>query len=445
MGDKGMAKNGKLNIDRRTLIKGAGAIGAGLATGTLGAPAVWGQGKKTIRFLNTETSIDSIRALKVACAEYERQFGTKVVVDSVPLDDAFTKVTTSLRGGQPYDIATFAFVGHVLLLQAEGHLMPLTELTSKHKWGPKILFPIKGETYWYPYDYNLAWIYYRKDLYEKKGLSIPKTWAEMLKNSQALNEDGRAGSLFPIGSNGATNWLSPGFMWAEGVKLFDDKWNVAIDNPTMAPKVAAYLDFFADLYKTMPSGTSQASFGEVLSNFSSDKVGHTAYAGRIIEALERTSPALATKYGIMPYMDSAGKAKAVNHGYDGWVVLKTPNSDESMKFMKWFTENQYINFLHTAPLHFQPPRLDVYEDARWRAHPLIEKHKDAVETMKNFIVDKSVILTSVDTEGPAPDLRPGKVFEGFVIPEMLQNRILKNMPAADCVKAAGDKMRKLIA
>jgi multiple sugar transport system substrate-binding protein len=113
--------------------------------------------------------------------------------------------------------------------------------------------------------------------------------------------------------------------------------------------------------------------------------------------------------------------------------------------MKWFTENQYINFLHTAPLHFQPPRLDVYEDARWRAHPLIEKHKDAVETMKNFIVDKSVILTSVDTEGPAPDLRPGKVFEGFVIPEMLQNRILKNMPAADCVKAAGDKMRKLIA
>jgi multiple sugar transport system substrate-binding protein len=299
--------------------------------------------------------------------------------------------------------------------------------------------------YWYPYDYNLAWIYYRKDLYEKKGLSVPKTWADMLKNSQALNADGRSGSLFPIGSNGATNWLSPGFMWAEGVKLFDDKWNVTIDNAEMAPKVAGYLDFFADLYKTMPSGTSQASFGEVLSNFASDKVAHSAYAGRMIEALERTSPALASQYGMTPYMDSAGKAKAVNHGYDGWVVLKTPNSDEAMKFMKWFTENQYINFLHTAPLHFQPPRLDVYDDPRWRAHPLIEKHKDAVETMRSFITDKSIILTSVDTEGPAPDLRPGKVFEAFVIPEMLQNRILKNMPAADCVKAAGEKMRKVIA
>lgn len=446
MTNKKTVKGGtSLNIDRRALIRVAGAVGAGLAANTLGSPVVWGQSKKTLRFLNTETSIDSIRALKVACAEYERQFGTQIVVDSVPLDDAFTKVTTSLRGGQPYDIATFAFVGHVLLLQAEGQLMPLTELTNKYKWGPKILFPIKNEVYWYPYDYNLAWIYYRKDLYEQKGLSIPKTWADMLKNSQTLNADGRSGSLFPIGSNGATNWLSPGFMWAEGVKLFDDKWNVTIDSTEMAPKVSRYLDFFAELYRTMPSGTSQASFGEVLSNFSSDKVAHTAYAGRIIETLERTSPALATKYGITPYMDSEGKAKAVNHGYDGWVVLKTANSDESMKFMSWFTENQYINFLHTAPLHFQPPRLDVYDDARWRAHPLIEKHKDAVETMRNFIVDKSIILTSIDTEGPAPDLRPGKVFEAFVFPEMLQNRILKNMAAGDCVKAAGEKMRKVIA
>ena len=251
--------------------------------------------------------------------------------------------------------------------------------------------------------------------------------------------------MYPIGSNGATNWLSPGFMWAEGVKLFDDRWNVIIDNAEMAPKVTGYLDFFAELYKTMPAGASQASFGEVLSNFASDKVGHTAYAGRIIEALERTSPQLATKYGITPYMDSKGQAQAVNHGYDGWVVLKTPNSDESMKFMSWFTENHYINFLHTAPLHFQPPRLDVYEDERWRAHPLIEKHQAAVNQMRTFITDKSIRLTSIDTEGPEPDLRPGKVFEAFVIPEMLQNKILKGMSSAEALKTAAEKMRRVIA
>jgi multiple sugar transport system substrate-binding protein len=147
----------------------------------------------------------------------------------------------------------------------------------------------------------------------------------------------------------------------------------------------------------------------------------------------------------MPYMDSTGKHQAVNHGYDGWVVLKTPQSDEAMKFMKWFTENQYINFLHTAPLHFQPPRLDVYDDARWRAHPLIEKHNAAVEMMKSFLTDKNMILTSIDTQGPSPSLKPGKIFEAFVFPEMLQNKVLKGMSSAECVKTAADRMRQVIA
>lgn len=432
-------------LSRRSILKAAGTVAGGLAAGAIAAPAVRAQGSKTIRFLNTETSIDSIRALKVAAAEYERQFGTKVVIDSVPLDGAFTKVTTSLRGGTPYDIATFAFVGHVLILASEGHLMPLNELTDKYKWGPKILFPIDGKVFWYPYDYNLAWIYYRKDLYEKNGLSVPNTWGGFLKNAQTLNGDGRAGALYPIGSNGASNWLSPGFMWAEGVELFDDKWNIVFDSADIGPRVTGFLDFFGELYKTMPPGTSQASFGEVLSNFTSDKVAHSAYAGRMIETLERNAPQLADKYGIMPYMDSAGKHQAVNHGYDGWVVLKTPNSDESMKFMKWFTENQYINFLHTAPLHFQPARLDIYEDPRWRAHPLIEKHSSAIATMRSFLTDKDMILTSIDTQGPAPDLRPAKIFEAFIFPEMLQNKCLKGMSSAECVKVAADRMRQVIA
>ena len=85
MTNRKLGKDGTMRMDRRTLIKGAGVLGAGIATGTLGAPAVWGQGKKTIRFLNTETSIDSIRALKVACAEYEKQFGTQVIVVGFPL------------------------------------------------------------------------------------------------------------------------------------------------------------------------------------------------------------------------------------------------------------------------------------------------------------------------------------------------------------------------
>lgn len=115
-----------------------------------------------------------------------------------------------------------------------------------------------------------------------------------------------------------------------------------------------------------------------------------------------------------------------------------------MKFMRWFLENHYINWLHSAPIHFQPPRLDVYEDKRWLAHPLIEKHKSIVDTMHSWLLDKKIVINSIDTDGPTPDLRPPKVFESYVMPEMIQNKVLKGMSNADCIKTAADKIRQVI-
>lgn len=64
--------------------------------------------------------------------------------------------------------------------------------------------------------------------------------------------------------------------------------------------------------------------------------------------------------------------------------------------------------------------------------------------MKSFIdPDSKVRLSSVDLIGPSIDLRPCKVFDSNVMPEMLQNKVLKNMSSADCVKAAANRIRKL--
>ena len=144
------------------------------------------------------------------------------------------------------------------------------------------------------------------------------------------------------------------------------------------------------------------------------------------------------------YPDSAGKAQAVNHGYDGWVILNTPMRDESVKFMEWFTERHYINFLHSAPLHFQPPRMDIYDDPRWRAHPLIEKHADLVAFMKSLLTRKDIIIKSIDTEGPSIDLRPPKMFETFAICDALQNVMVKGMPAPEALDIMAKKYRTVL-
>ncbi|ARJ70957.1 ABC transporter substrate-binding protein [Paracoccus contaminans] len=429
---------------RRQTMRGAGALGLGLSLAGLAAPAVRAQSARPIRFLNCETGKDTLAFFGKMAKDYQDKTGTEVVVDSVPLDEAFTKITNGVRSGTPYDVANVGFIGQVLMLAEQDLIVPLNELTDAHQWGNNILFPIDGKVYWYPFDYNLALIYYRKDLYEAKGLAMPETWDAFAANCEALVEGRQRGCLFPIGSNGAANWMSFAFLWAEGVRLFDDQWNVILDSAEMAPRVAAYLDFMARLYPTMPSGALQASYADVLSNLVGGAIGHGAYAGRVFEAVERDNPGMAGNFGLMPYMDSAGKQKAVSHGYDGWVVLKTDNTGRTMDFMRWLTTERMVDFLHTAPVHFQPTRLDIYDDPRWRDNPLIKKHEAAIEQMRALITDNSVILSSIDTQGPAPDVRPGKVFESFVMPEMLQNKILRGMDSAEAVKAAAARMRDVI-
>ncbi len=435
-----MAVSTPENPQRRRLNKAFGAA----AVAGLAAPFVHAQ-QKTIRFLNCEPGRDNVRAMRVAAAEYERSTGVRVVVDTVPPDQVYDKLQASISAGTPYDISGLIFVAHVVLLAEAGKLVPVTKMVNKHKWGPRILFPVKGEQYWYPYDYNFCWMYYRKDMYEQKGLKVPTSWDQMADNAKALTDGQRFGVSHPIGSNGAGQWMSIGYMWADGVKLLDDKFALQLDTPDMRKRFSNYLDFMKRLAPSMPPGMSQALFGTVIGQYSGSQAAMAPYAGRLMEVLEDKTPELAAKTGFFMFPDSAGKSVAVNHGYDGWVVVNTPMREESLKFMDWFTETQYINFLHTAPLHFQPPRLDVYEDRRWRAHPLIEKHGELVDFMRSILTRNDVIIRSVDTEGPSPDVRAGKLFESYGIMEAVQNRLLKDMPAAEATELAVRKLKASLA
>ena len=71
---------------RRTVIKGIGAA-AGVAAVGLHAPFVH-SADKTIRFLNGEPSRESVRAMRFAAAQYEKEKGIKVQMDTIPAGKA---------------------------------------------------------------------------------------------------------------------------------------------------------------------------------------------------------------------------------------------------------------------------------------------------------------------------------------------------------------------
>lgn len=442
-------------VNRRNFLKVAGAAAGFAGAYSIGAPFVHAQ-KRTVnlRLLNQETDPNTIQMLNKSFEEYKTKTGVQITMDSVPSTDVFTKLSTSIKAGQPYDIANVLFVGDVLILADSGNLVPMTPFIDeigRKDFGPNILFPMKGEIWGYPYDYNFATLFYRSDWLEKNKMEVPKTWDEVLKVSQSFvadtNNDGKPdqfGSVFPIASNGASNWLSFAWLWAEQIKLLGSDWSVIIDSPENKPKMVKFLQFFKGLYETMPPGVPQVAYGEMLNLFGTEKVGISTYSGRLIHHLERFAPSLTDKFVMSTYPDASGKNQAVNHGYDWWLAIKTSNSDESMKFIKWFINEKLIEFYSTVILHYQPTRLSIYEDPRWLSHPLVKKHMKSVEFMKGLLTRKDLIIDAIDLQGPAVDVRGGKLFESFVMPEMLQSLVLKKTDPVACVEETATKMRKII-
>lgn len=439
-GKSEVTSSGAGAINRRSLLKTAGALAA--STGVLGAPAVLAQKTKKIRFLNIETAEGSKEVLLKGAAEYKKLTGVEVEIDTNSLDQAWIKVQASIRAGKPYELFMASFIGHVALLASQGSIVPLTSLTNKYKWGRDVLLPIKGEVYWYPYDYNHATVHYRKDFYEQNGFKPARTFDEYLKINKAF-ADGKSkvGSVFPIESGASTNWASTGFFWAEGVRLFDDKWNVIIDNAEMRPKVMRVLDFYAELAQYMPKDLAQASWLEGHNAFLAGNAAHYSFVPIAMELATMGKNNFKGKIGLTNYPSSTGKEVGMTAGYDGIVVTKGPNTAEAMRFLEWYVDNTYIDFICNRPLLYQPPRLDIYDNPKYINSPIVKDNPEAVQFLKDLVTKNDVVMGSIDTEGPEISEKAGKVFQSFAIPIMLQERLLKKTPSSQCVDIGAKIMR----
>ena len=85
----------------RKVIKGMGAAAGAAALG-LHAPFVHAA-DKVIRFLNGEPSAESVRAMRFAAAQYEKETGIKVQMDTVPAGKVSVTVTADAVDGPAFD------------------------------------------------------------------------------------------------------------------------------------------------------------------------------------------------------------------------------------------------------------------------------------------------------------------------------------------------------
>jgi multiple sugar transport system substrate-binding protein len=268
---------------RRALLKGALATGALPALGSLGlstssafAEPAW---KK---YAGTTIEANLIKGprgelLQKYAAEFTELTGIKVESEVIPEQQQRQKAVIELTSGKPsFDVVHVSY--HVQKRQFEkaGWLADLSgfmkdpSLTTPDltvddfsAGGRQFAQDDKGAMHSLPWSVDYFILYYNKELFQKKGLTPPKTFDEMVVTAEKLNDP--ANGIYGFTGRGLRNanmalWTN--FFLNYGGEFLDAKGNILTDGPEAIEATKTY----QRLMKFAPPGVAGFNWMESMAS-----------------------------------------------------------------------------------------------------------------------------------------------------------------------------------
>lgn len=289
-------------------------------------------------------------------------------------------VTTDIatNGGQ-YDVMTIGTY-EAPIWAKQGWLAPLDAISADAAYDVDDLLPAirgglsyEGKLYAAPFYGESSMVYYRKDLMEKAGLTMPDapTWEFIGEAARAMTD--RANDVSGICLRGKAGWgENMAFLTAMsnsfGARWFDESWTPQFDQPEWKSTLDTYLSLMAD---AGPSGASSNGYNENMTLFQQGKCGMWIDATVAAGALVGPDSTVADQVGFALAPDN-GLGKRGNWLW-AWS-LAIPNSSQNKeaaeKFINWATNKDYLATVAEASGWASVPpgtRTSLYENADYQA------------------------------------------------------------------------------
>jgi ABC-type glycerol-3-phosphate transport system substrate-binding protein len=364
----------------RHLIAGAAMLAA--STGLASAATI------TIATVNNG---DMIKMQKLA-PQWEKATGNKINWVVLEENVLRQRVTTDIatKGGQ-FDILTIGSY-ETPIWGKQGWLVPLDFPAS---YDIKDVFPgvrdalsADGKLYAAPFYAESSFTLYRKDLFEKAGLTMPAkpTYDEIAKFADKLTDKSR--EQYGVCLRGKAGWgenmalvdtLVNGF----GGQWFDMKWNAELDTKPWHDALNWYVDL---MHRDGPPGATSNGFNENLALFT------TGHCGIWIDAT--SAAGLVYDKATSQVWDKTGFTAAphgVTSNGTGWfwawaMAIPTTSKQQAAAkdFLAWSTSKAYIDLVgKTFGYTVLPPgtRISTYANPEYlKAAPFAEAVKTAILT-----------------------------------------------------------------
>jgi len=287
-----------------------------------------------------------------------------VTFDAMPFDAMRDKIlTSSLAPSATYDVMILDNPWMEEFSNA-GYLAPLDDMiaaTDGYNYGDFVnaisrIGVVNGKTYGVPY-YNYALgLIVRQDIFDDKGIAIPKTIDEYVKTVQGLTSGDFYGAAMQPqkGYKIMEEWKN--WLYANGGELFDSDGNIIINNDA----AVAALEQYIEAYKTAaPPNSLNWGFDEALRAVSSGKAATMLSYNWMLPALNKKGGMSGDLAGKFTLNEVPG-GKAVLGVWSWGIPANATDKDASWKYISWITSPEVAK--KRAIMGGAPVRTSVLND-----------------------------------------------------------------------------------
>lgn len=279
------------------------------------------EGEKLVIWTNL-TADAQYEVLNKQFTELADELGVEVSVEKVAFNEMYEKLSTAATSGDVPDIMHTNF-GGTAYLYAAGSIMPMDDVINEigaEDFSPaykKVLTGSDGQIYGLPDWAMHTSVWYRKDIFEEQGVTVPETWDEFLATAEKINTEEVSGFAVPLdGVQVAAQTLyemmcSAGvyFMDPEtGEYCFDREREEAID----------VIEYLVSLYKSAsPAGSLTWSWGDYRNALAvTGTCAMTLDMGAVIGNAQDNNPDMTANLGCFDFPGVDGnKAASFGSGY----------------------------------------------------------------------------------------------------------------------------------
>lgn len=289
---------------------------------------------------------------------YEEQTGNKVNLEVTPFNGMLEKARSAVRSGtSPLDLINVNATNSTEFYQA-GYIEPLKDIDPSFEvpkevlslddagcWDEAKKYRIcsSGKLMGYTPNGNVQLFYYRKDVLDEKGLKVPVTFDDIIKNCAVLQNPPETYGYLQRGERGdSIQYDFMAYLLAYGAKPVADPANGDYTVTINSPEAKAALEKFIEVAKKCsPQNYGTLGQGELIQLLQTGK-GMQAHA--VVAAFPNFDNP--QKSAVVGKINAAPLPRATMDGKPGvaigsWVFMIPKNASDAGKkgaiaFSKWF-------------------------------------------------------------------------------------------------------------